>query len=113
MVKMKARQFPLISNTATTGHKLQGATMNKLFVHEWHYNKTGQYASNWPYVVLSRVRSLDGLYIRDKLEEDPTLYAMPPKLESMLRNFRKRCEIEPLTDEEMNDLLRGNSHRAW
>jgi hypothetical protein len=35
MVKMKARQFPLISNTATTGHKLQGATMNKLFVHEW------------------------------------------------------------------------------
>ncbi len=89
--------------------------MNKLFVHEWYYNKTGQYACNWPYVVLSRVRSLDGLSIRDKLEEDPTLYAMPKKLEStsVLRNFRKRCEIEPITDEERNDLLLGNSHRAW
>jgi hypothetical protein len=49
-----------------------------------YYNKTGQYASNWPYVVLSRVHSLDGLYIWDKLEEDPTLYAMPKKLESII-----------------------------
>ena len=32
MVKMKATQLPVISNQATTGHKLQGASINQLFV---------------------------------------------------------------------------------
>ena len=32
MVKIKATQLPLISNQATTGHKLQGASINQLFV---------------------------------------------------------------------------------
>ena len=51
MVKMKATQLPVISNQATTGHKLQGASINQLFVSNWNYT------TNWPYVVLSRRRS--------------------------------------------------------
>ena len=47
MVKMKATQLPVISNQATTGHKLQGASINQLFVINWNYT------TNWPYVVLS------------------------------------------------------------
>ena len=47
MVKMKATQLPVISNQATTGHKLQGASINQLFVSNW------KYTTNWPYVVLS------------------------------------------------------------
>ena len=47
MVKMKSTQLPVISNQATTGHKLQGASINQLFVSNW--NDT----TNWPYVVLS------------------------------------------------------------
>ena len=47
MVKMKAKQLPVISNQATTGHKLQGASINQLFVNNWNYS------TNWPYVVLS------------------------------------------------------------
>ena len=46
-VKMKATQLPVISNQATTGHKLQGASINQLFVSNWNYT------TNWPYVVLS------------------------------------------------------------
>ena len=47
MMKMKATQLPVISNQATTGHKLQGASINQLFVNNWNYT------TNWPYVVLS------------------------------------------------------------
>ena len=46
MVKMKAT---VISNQATTRHKLQGASINQLFVNNWNYT------TNWPYVVLSRL----------------------------------------------------------
>ena len=49
MVKMKAMQLPVISNQATTGHKLQGASINQLFVKNWNYT------TNWPYVVLSQL----------------------------------------------------------
>ena len=49
MVKMKATQLPVISNQATTGHKLQGASINQLFVNNWNYT------TNWPYVVLSQL----------------------------------------------------------
>ena len=49
MLKMKATQLPVISNQATTGHKLQGASINQLFVNNWNYT------TNWPYVVLSRL----------------------------------------------------------
>ena len=49
MVKMKATQLPVISNQATTGHKLQGASINQFFVNNWNYT------TNWPYVVLSRL----------------------------------------------------------
>ena len=47
MVKMKATQLPVISNQATTRHKLQGASTNQLFVNNRNYT------TNWPYVVLS------------------------------------------------------------
>ena len=47
MVKMKATQLPVISNQAPTGHKLEGASINQLFMNNWNYT------TNWPYVVLS------------------------------------------------------------
>ena len=49
MVKMKATLFPIISNQATTRHKLQGASINQLFVNNWNYT------TNSPYVVLSQL----------------------------------------------------------
>ena len=74
MVNMKATQLPVISSQATTGHKLQGASINQLFVNNWNYT------TNWPYVVLSQLQSSKGLYLCNKLSMDLTKYAMPWEL---------------------------------
>ena len=50
-------QFLVLINYATTGHKLQGQTKTSLYISEWHYG------ANWPYVVLSRVKMLKGLFL--------------------------------------------------
>ena len=80
MVKMKATQLPVISNQATTGHKLQGASINQLFVNNWNYT------TNWPYVALSRLRSSKG-FLRNKLSTDLTKYAMLWELQKMIQHL--------------------------
>ena len=50
-------QFPVNSNIATTGHKLQGQTKKHLIVTSWNYT-----FPNWVYVGLSRVKNLRGLF---------------------------------------------------
>lgn len=56
--------FPILVNYATTGHKLQGKSVNCLVVSEWSK------AENWAYVVLSRVRTLEGLYLTSPIPLD-------------------------------------------
>ena len=58
---IKIHQFGLLNNIATTGHKLQGMSKDRLIVTSWCFK------SNWVYVVLSRVRTLDGLYLLEPL----------------------------------------------
>jgi hypothetical protein len=31
--------LPVVSNNATTGHKLQGSSVDSIFVHNWIYEK--------------------------------------------------------------------------
>ena len=57
-------QFPIVINHATTGHKLQGKSLNKLVIAQWSRQK------NWAYVVISRVRTLSGLYLTKKIPVD-------------------------------------------
>jgi hypothetical protein len=64
-------QFPVNSNIATTGHKLQGMSKDFLIVHSWNYT-----FPNWVYVVLSRVRSLNGLFLCEKLTQKNHLNVM-------------------------------------
>jgi hypothetical protein len=73
-IPMQATQIPIVVNNATTGHKLQGTSVTSLFVHSWYYGK------NWPYVVLSRVQKLSGLYLRTKISKDLSKYMMHPDL---------------------------------
>jgi hypothetical protein len=54
-------QIPLIRNLATTGHKLQGQTKDAIIVSDYLY------ANNWIYVVLSRVTTRAGLFLRDQI----------------------------------------------
>src|SRR5690606_29254931 len=57
-------QYPLKLAWAITIHKSQGLTFEKLII-DFH---TGTFASGQAYVALSRVKSLEGLYLKRPLE---------------------------------------------
>lgn len=96
-VSMKGVQFPIISNSVTTGHKLQGCTVDDILVNDWKYQK------NWPYVVLSRVRTMAGLYLQTKLSEDLTKYSMSDDMLAMLQLFRDTISLPDLEAEHYVD----------
>ena len=81
-LKMKASQVPLLINNATTGRKLQGSGVEKLFVHNWSN------VTNWVYILLSRVKTRGGLYCRKKLTAKPKSFDIPKELTRMLNAFQ-------------------------
>jgi len=60
---IRVTQIPVNSNIATTGHKLQGMSKKILVVNSWNYT-----FPNWIYVVLSRVKTLSGLFLLKPLD---------------------------------------------
>ena len=75
--------------------------MTDILVNDWKYQK------NWLYVVLSRVKVIDGLYIREALDEDLSKYEVAPELIEMLNRFcNERC-VGELTDFQYESLCRG------
>ena len=60
-INAKKTHFGVNSKKATTGHKLQGVSLNRKVVRSWSYTFT-----NWVYVALSRVRTFEGLFICEK-----------------------------------------------
>jgi hypothetical protein len=96
---MKGDQFPVISNTATTGHKLQGYTATTLLANDWYYGE------NWTYVVLSRVRTMAGLYMMQPLSKDLTKYAMSDKMKQMLAEFEQGHLLQPIDDDAYRQML--------
>jgi ATP:corrinoid adenosyltransferase len=83
IVRAKVNRFPLLINHATTGHKLQGQTKLNLCISDWHYG------ANWPYVVLSRVTSLKGLFLLKPLRQDHD-FSHDQRLTRMLIRMRTR-----------------------
>jgi hypothetical protein len=85
-ISMKMNQFSMNINHATTGHKLQGKSLDHLFISSWSYQR------NWPYVLLSRVRTLKGLFLRHKLKpafgKDSKDYSVPLELIKMMNLFK-------------------------
>ena len=80
-------QFPFNVANARTVHKLQGRSLENLMVSNWSYT------TNWPYVVLSRVRTMTGLFLRspidfDKLNTKETV-EMREKTKLFLNFFRQ------------------------
>ena len=69
----------MISNNATTGWKLQGASVKNLFIKEW--NKTDK---NWVYVMLSQIKERKGLFLESKIDENPASYYLDESLLSMI-----------------------------
>ena len=76
----------------------------KMLVNDWFYG------SNWPQVVLSRVRTMEGLYIWEDLDTDLSQYAMPDSMKTMLQKFRDTIALNELTMEDYTDMLRRTSY---
>ena len=82
---MKITQFGVNSNIATTGHKLQGTSKDQLIVASWNYS-----CPNWVYVVLSRVRTLKGLFLCEKMDESKPF----PVVQEVTLEERRLKELE-------------------
>ncbi len=62
--------IPANINDATTGHKLQGMSKDVIVVSSWPTGGLATMFKNWEYVVLSRVRTLSGLYLVEPINMD-------------------------------------------
>ena len=89
-------QFPINLNDATTGHKLQGMSKDVLIITSWP--KGGLYAlfKNWEYVVLSRVRTIDGLYLFEPIDLEKSF--KPSKEYQRFLALAKRREVNLLAE---------------
>ena len=65
LAKSRITQFPINNDLATTGHKLQGKTKKYLIVSQFNYS-----TPNWIYVVLSRVTTLEGLFLLQPIKSN-------------------------------------------
>ena len=79
-VNVKIIKFGVNSNKGTTGHKLQGVSLNRMVVRSWNYR-----CNNWIYVVLSRLRTLNGLFLCEKLDDTKSFDVDPKLLEEEKR----------------------------
>ena len=73
--KFKLLQFPAITCNAITVHKLQGRSLDCIVASDWYYGP------NWIYVLLSRLRTSAGLYVRD------------PLLHSKCKPMSQKCKV--------------------
>jgi hypothetical protein len=89
-VKIDMLHLPVVLNYATTVHKLQGKSMDNLVIVEWNNKR------NWAYVVLSRVRSLAGIFLCKALPEDYS-FEPDPQYVSMMERLRNRILAKPLS----------------
>lgn len=93
---MRIQQFPVVLNHATTCHKLQGKSLDALVVAEWAAIR------NWAYVVISRVRTLDGLYLLKPIPENVDFKPDEEYL-AMMKRLRSRISA---TAEQVENLRR-------
>ena len=64
----KMKQIPANKNDATTGHKLQGISKDVIIITSWPTGGLAAMFKNWEYVVLSRVRTLSGLFLIEPID---------------------------------------------
>jgi hypothetical protein len=85
---IEMKYLPVLVNHATTGHKLQGKTVAKLVIAEWSNLK------NWAYVVISRVKTLDGLFLLKPIPQD---YDFSPASDylDMMAYLRQNIQATP------------------
>jgi hypothetical protein len=82
-------QIPANINDATTGHKLQGMSKDVIVVSSWPTGGLATMFKNWEYVVLSRVRTLSGLYLVEPIDMDKS-FKPSSELKKYIENARQK-----------------------
>jgi len=109
-IYLRATQIPLTSNDATTGFGLQGASLGSTYVPSWSHTL------DWPYVLLSRVETLDGLSLGRPTERSEG-FESPHQLTVMLETLRltsspSESDIDDLDiDKETASLLKKMNNK--
>ncbi len=81
-------------NDTTTGHKLQGMSKDVIVVSWWLTGRLATMFKNWEYVVLSRVRTLSGLYLVEPIDMDKS-FKPSSELKKYIENARQK-EVDML-----------------
>ena len=79
---VKLNQFPINIANCRTVHKLQGRTLENLVITLWCMSP------GWAYVALSRVKSLNGIFLRKPLKEIRSA-GLNHDVRKMLETFRR------------------------
>ena len=104
--KIKVTYLPINSNISTTGHKLQGRTLDHLIVNSWAYK-----CPHWVYVVLSRVKTLKRIILNEKLDVHHNYEArkelvrwekqIKADIETKTFSIRRKSDLEEYMREEL------------
>jgi hypothetical protein len=77
-------------NDATTEHKLQGMSKDVIVVSLWPTGGLATMFKNWEYVVLSRVRTLSGLYLVEPIDMDKLFKPASELKKKNIENARQK-----------------------
>jgi hypothetical protein len=83
------KQIPAYSNDATTGRKLQGMSKDVIVITSWPTGGLAVMFKNWEYVVLSRVRTLSGLYLGEPIDMEK-LFKPSSELKRYIENAKQK-----------------------
>lgn len=90
-IPISLEHLPAVLNYATTVHKLQGQSLDSLVITEWAPNNF----RGWAYVALSRVKTIDGLYLLSPLPDDLDIRT-DPRCNAMLQRMRNTYNTSSL-----------------
>ena len=101
--KCKMTQIPVVLADSITGHKLQGMTLPHVIIASWGY-----FAKNWPYVVLSRSTTFEGLYLFQPIDMEKSFAPSRDLVEYLRRAENLQDHILHMRNTRMAEVNRKN-----
>ena len=87
------KQVPLIQNNAAVLNQMQDFSSDMLYVPSWKYGR------NWPYVLLSKARTLKNIFLGEPLDPFGD-FSFPQRLSTMFRKLRLRASPGDFSSDE-------------
>ena len=96
-IKIQMFQLPCVLSLALTGHKTQGLTADSIIL-ACLASKDKSGLSGWLYVILSRVKTIEGLFLMEKIEQCPSKYIAR---QDVMREMNRLRAINKTTSERL------------